>query len=78
MINFASLLSDSAQLAAAYKLVGRQQLKNGLVGLLGDRKRLAVIAEKNDDELSEAVAKRDRLVEATLDYAEELANLDND
>lgn len=78
MFNISAILSDPAQLAMAYKLAGRQQLKNGLVGVLGDRNRLAAIAKKNNDQVSEAIAKRDHLVEAILDYGEELANLDND
>lgn len=62
----------------AYRLFGRQQLKNALTGLLGSRQKLAFVASRNKDEVSELVQKRDKAIEAILDFAEELANLDND
>jgi hypothetical protein len=72
------LLGNPEGLQTAYRLFGRQQLKNALTGVLGSRNKLAAIAAKNRDEVDEAVEKRDAAIEAILDYAEELANLDQD
>lgn len=73
-----TMLSDPQGIAIAYRLFGRQQLRNALVGVFGSRARLAPIAASNKDQLEELVAKRDAAIEALMDYAEELANLDND
>jgi mannose/fructose-specific phosphotransferase system component IIA len=72
------LLGDPEGLAMAYRLFGRQQLKNALTGIYGNRNKLAVIAGRNKDDVKELIQKRDAAIDANLDYAEELANLDND
>jgi hypothetical protein len=77
-MNLLQLLGNPEGLQTAYRLFGRGQMKNALVGVLGSRNKLASIAAKNRDEVQEAVDKRDAAVEAILDYAEELANLDQD
>lgn len=75
---FKNLLTNPEDLAFAYRMLGRQQLENGLKGLFGNRNKLAAIAGKNKDDVNEVVEKRDKAISALLDYAEELANLDND
>jgi hypothetical protein len=41
-------------------------------------KDLAKIQKKNGDSLDDAITKRDAWLEATADFVEELANLDDD
>lgn len=75
---FDILKLDPEQLKLTYRMFGRKQMENGLKGVLGSRNRLASIAQRNKDEVEEAVIKRDKAVDAILDFAEELANLDDD
>jgi hypothetical protein len=77
-MDLSKLIGSPEGLAFAYRLFGRQQLTNALVGVFGSRNKLASIAAKNKDEVQEAIDKRDKAISALLDYAEELANLDDD
>ena len=66
---------DPETLGVLYRLVGRDVLKRMITI---PTTKLAKLAAKNKDEIGELVSKRDRMVEATLDFAEECANLDDD
>lgn len=77
-MNWTQLFQGPDGLVSMYRLFGRQQMKNALTGVLGTRNKLAAIAARNKDEVQEAVDKRDKAIDALLDYAEELANLDSD
>ena len=66
---------DAETLGLAYRLFGREPLKRVITV---PTSTLTKIAARNKDEIGELIGKRDRAVEAVLDFAEEVANLDDD
>lgn len=72
------MIIDMNTITLAYKTVGRGQASNLLKGVLLNQSQIRAIQKKNNDEPQEAIDKRDKAIESLLDYAEELANLDDD
>ncbi len=62
-------------LITIYRTSGREGVRRAITI---PEKELAKIQKRNNDELSEAVEKRDEAVEGVLNLVEELANLDDD
>lgn len=73
-----SLLAGPDSMVMIYKLFGKGQLTNALVGVFGTRTKLAQIANKNKDDVQELIDKRDAAISALLEYIEEIANADED
>jgi len=71
-------LLDMNTITMIYRLGGRTQVENLLKGVLLNQSQIRAIQKKNQDDPQEAIDKRDAAIDAICEYAEELANLDND